>query len=153
MKITVLRCLMQQFLISCVLMLKQTPHFTSMYFYTMLAELESYFFMYWRVFINQPWYVFYHYYNGLEHYGPEANCSRMVDLLETLDPYFSHFSEPADGIFTYLTPSTTTDLNIRYHICSLSWFISIRFFVSDGLCTHTLSLVRVSLCFLCSLYR
>ena len=125
--------------------------------FTMFAELEWYFSMYWRVLINHHdvqvghpsgnlQYVEYRHYFGLPYCAPEANRDWMFNLCNSLEPYDKYLSRfngsfaQENGLFQYSEPYSNwcnTHSDVRYHICSCcqgscpSDSIS-----SDGFCTE-----------------
>ena len=125
--------------------------------FSMFAELESYFSMYWRVLINHQdiqvghssghlQYVHYRHYYGLPYCAPHANRNRMSNLCNSLEPYDEYLSRfnrsfaRENGEFQYSEPYANwcnTDLDTRYHICSCcQGFFPSDDLSSDGLCPH-----------------
>ena len=125
--------------------------------FTMFQDLEAYFFMYWRVLINQRnqqvghplgnlQYVDYRYYYGLHNSAPDENLTRMSTLRDTLEPYdeylscFNDGNNRGHGEFSFSEPYNNwcnTDLDTRYRPCPCceSTF-PVSMFSSNGLCTH-----------------
>lgn len=123
--------------------------------FSMFAEFELYFFMYWRVLINQHdvqvgypsgnlQYAFYHHYYGLEHHVPESYCNRMLKLFETLNPYEEYLSYikqanyQGTGEFSFSEPYNwcNTNLDTRYICSCCQGSYPSDSLSSNGLCTH-----------------
>ena len=113
--------------------------------FSMFAELESYFSMYWRVLINQRdeqvghpsgnlQYVGYLHYYGLQHGAPKENLARMAALCDRYEPYDEYLScfenRGLCGEYSFTEPYnnwSNIDLDIRYKpcpCCHLSTFAS-----------------------------
>ena len=122
--------------------------------FSMFAEREVYFAMYWRELISHNnvrvghpsgnlQYVDYRHYFGLPHCAPEANRDVIFDICNSLEPYDEYISRfngsfaQENGVFLFLEPYSNwcnTNLDIRYHHCSCCDSCSPDPLSSDGFC-------------------